>query len=357
MPHSEVVRRALITGITSQDGAYLAALLLDRGYQVTGVLRPFGTGLDGAWRLQALGIADRLKYVTVDLTNAAHVARLVQMVGPDEIYHLAALSSVHASFLAPAEAFASNATVTTHLLEAIRTWHPGTRFYHASSSEMFGAPPHAPQDERTPFYPRSPYAVAKVAAHQMTMLYRIAYGLFCVNGILYNHESPLRGAEFVTRKIVQGLCRWQAGEGVPMALGRLDARRDWGFAGDYARGMYLMMQADLPDDYVLATGHTHSVRDFVDLTAAAADIPLRWEGEGVDERAIDLSTGKVCVTIDPDLFRPAEVGELRGDNRHARAKLGWAPTVDLPALVAMMVREERVRVQEAVSSRLRHIAR
>lgn len=357
MPPSEVVRRALITGITSQDGAYLAALLLDRGYHVTGVLRPSGTGREGAWRLRAMGIADRLSYVTVDLSNPADVVRLVQRVCPDEIYHLAALSSVQASFATPADAFASNATVTTHLLEAIRTAAPRTRFYHASSSEMFGAPPQPTQDERTPFHPRSPYAVAKVAAHQMTMLYRIAYGLFCVNGILFNHESPLRGAEFVTRKIVQGLCRWQAGEHVPMTLGRLEMRRDWGFAGDYALGMYLMMQAASPDDYVLATGRTHSVRDFIELTAKALGMSLRWEGEGVEERAIDLSSGRTCVTVDPALFRPAEVGALCGDNSRARRELGWSPTVELPALVEMMVREEKCRVQTATASRLRHIVR
>lgn len=357
MTSSEVVRRALVTGITGQDGAYLAALLLDQGYQVTGVLRPSGARLDGAWRLKALGIADRLNYVTVDLSNPADVVRLVRSVGPDEIYHLAALSSVHASFDAPAEAFASAATATTHLLEAIRHCSRHTRFYHASSSEMFGAPPQALQDERTPFHPRSPYAVAKVAAHQMTRLYRIAYGLFCVNGILYNHESPLRGEEFVTRKIVQGLCRWQAGERAAMALGRLDMRRDWGFAGDYARGMYLMMQAASPDDYILATGRTHSVRDFVDLTARAVGIPLRWDGEGVEERAIDLSTGSICVTIDPALFRPADVAALCGDNSLARETLGWSPTVDLPALVGMMVREETKRVQVAMATRLRHMAR
>lgn len=357
MIEGEARRRALITGITSQDGAYLAALLLEQGYGVTGVLRPLGTGLDGAWRLKALGISERLDYVTVDLTNSIEVAQLVQMVLPDEIYHLAALSSVHASFRAPAEAFASNATATTHLLEAIRTRHPDCRFYHASSSEMFGVPPQAPQNEQTPFHPRSPYAVAKVAAHQMTMLYRIAYGLFCVNGILYNHESPLRGGEFVTRKIVQGLCDWHRGAREPMRLGHLDARRDWGFAGDYARGMYLMMQAEMPDDYVLSTGRTHSVRDFVVLTARTIGIPLQWEGEGTEERAIDGSNGRVCVTIDPALFRPAEVGELRGDSRRAREALGWSPTVELPQLVEMMVSDEMARVQAETPSLLRHMVR
>lgn len=337
-------RRALITGITSQDGAYLAALLLDKGYRVTGTLRPGGTPIGGAWRLAEMGLAGRVTSVTVDLTDARAVSWLLDDHAPDEIYHLAAHSSVHSSFHVPAETFASNAVATTNLLEVIRTRHKAARFYHASTSEMFGDAPEVPQRETTLFRPRSPYAVAKVAAHQMTTLYRIAYGLFCVNGILFNHESPLRGPEFVTAKIVRRLVRWQAGvEDAPMALGRLDARRDWGFAGDYVRGMWSMLQAGGPDDYILASGRTWSVRDFVTLTAQALGMRLQWQGDGTGETAIDLDSGRTCVTVDPALFRPAEVGELRGDSSRARDRLGWSPRVDLPALVAMMVAAEKAR--------------
>lgn len=337
-------RRALITGITSQDGAYLAALLLDKGYQVTGTLRPGGTPLAHAWRLREMGLIGRVTTVTVDLTDARAVSWLLDDHAPAELYHLSAHSSVHSSFQIPAETFASNAVATTNLLETIRTRHMATRFYHASTSEMFGEAPEVPQRETTLFRPRSPYAVAKVAAHQMTTLYRLAYGLFCVNGILFNHESPLRGPEFVTAKIVRSLTGWQRGDhAAPMALGRLDARRDWGFAGDYVRGIWSMLQAEQPDDYLLATGQTWSVRDFVSLTADALGLRLEWQGEGIAEQAIDLDTGLACVTVDPGLFRPAEVGELRGDSHHARQRLGWAPSVDLPALVGMMVKAEQAR--------------
>ncbi|MFV3077642.1 GDP-mannose 4,6-dehydratase [Niveispirillum fermenti] len=341
---AEKGRRALITGITSQDGAYLAALLLDRGYQVTGTLRPGGTVPAGAWRLAEMGLTGRVAMVTADLTDAQAATGLLDECRPAELYHLAAHSSVHSSFQVPAQTFASNAVATTNLLEAIRTRHPATRFYHASTSEMFGAAPEVPQRESTLFRPRSPYAVAKVAAHQMTTLYRVAYGLFCVNGILFNHESPLRGPEFVTTKIVRSLTDWQQGRrAAPMALGRLDARRDWGFAGDYVRGMWAMLQAGQPDDYLLATGRTWSVRDFVCMTADALGLRLEWQGEGLTEQAIDLDTGRPCVTVDPSLFRPAEVGELRGDSTRARLRLGWSPTVDLPALVTMMVTAEQAR--------------
>jgi GDPmannose 4,6-dehydratase len=341
-------RRALITGITSQDGAYLAALLLAKGYLVTGTLRPGGTSLARAWRLEEMGLLGRVTTVTVDLADARAVSWLLDDHVPDEIYHLAAHSSVHSSFHIPAETFSSNAVATTNLLETIRTRRPDTRFYHASTSEMFGEAPEVPQTEATLFRPRSPYAVAKVAAHQMTTLYRIAYGLFCVNGILFNHESPLRGPEFVTAKIVRCLTRWRAGDqAMPMALGRLDARRDWGFAGDYVRGMWSMLQADRADDYLLSTGRTWSVRDFVSLTAQALNIRLHWQGEGAGETAIDLDSGRPCVTVDPALFRPAEVGELRGDSRKARDGLGWSPTLDLPALIALMVEAEQTRQQPA----------
>jgi GDPmannose 4,6-dehydratase len=337
-------QRALITGITSQDGAYLASLLLEKGYQVTGTLRPGGTPLADAWRLREMGLIGRVTTVTVDLTDARAVSWLLDDHAPAELYHLAAQSSVHSSFQIPAETFASNAVATTNLLEVIRTRHTATRFYHASTSEMFGDAPEVPQRETTFFRPRSPYAVAKVAAHQMTTLYRLAYGLFCVNGILFNHESPLRGPEFVTAKIVRNLTGWQRGDhAIPMALGRLDARRDWGFAGDYVRGIWSMLQADEPDDYLLATGQTWSVRDFVSLTAATLGLRLEWRGEGVTEQAVDLDSGRACITVDPTLFRPAEVGELRGDSSRARQRLGWAPSVDLPALVAMMVAAEQAR--------------
>lgn len=337
-------RRALITGITSQDGAYLAALLLEKGYRVTGTLRPGGTPLSRAWRLEEMGLLGRITTVTVDLADGRAVSWLLDDHMPDEIYHLAAHSSVHSSFHVPAETFASNAVATTNLLEVIRTRRPETRFYHASTSEMFGEAPEVPQTETTLFRPRSPYAVAKVAAHQMTTLYRIAYGLFCVNGILFNHESPLRGPEFVTAKIVRSLTRWAAGDQVePMTLGRLDARRDWGFAGDYVRGMWSMLQVDQADDYLLSTGRTWSVRDFVSLTAQALSIHLRWHGEGAGETAIDLDSGRTCVMVDPALFRPAEVGELRGDSRKARERLGWSPTADLPVVIAMMVKAEQAR--------------
>ena len=311
-----MAKRALITGITGQDGSYLAELLLEKGYEVFGMMRR--SSAPNLWRVQHL--LDRIVLKPADLLDQLSLLRLVDEVRPHELYNLAAMSFVPASWDQPMLTGEFNAQGVTRLLDAVRRVDPSIRFYQASSSEMFGKVRQVPQNELTPFYPRSPYGVSKVFAHYITVNYRESYNLFAVSGMLFNHESPRRGLEFVTRKVSDGVARIKLGLADTLSVGNLDAQRDWGFAGDYVRMMWLMLQQDRPDDYVIATGVSHSVRELVEIAFAHAG--LDWQK---------------YVRVDPALLRPAEVDHLLGDASKARAELGWTPTVDFKALVEMMV--------------------
>ncbi|GIX26084.1 MAG: GDP-mannose 4,6-dehydratase [Caldimonas sp.] len=331
------MKKAVITGITGQDGAYLAQLLLAKGYTVFGTYRRVSSV--NFWRIEELGIAGHpnLRLVEHDLTDLGASLRLLEQAEPDEVYNLAAQSFVGVSFDQPMTTAQATGLGALNLLEAIRILNPKIRFYQASTSEMFGKVQAVPQTEDTPFYPRSPYGVAKLFAHWMTVNYRESYGIFGASGILFNHESPLRGLEFVTRKITDGIAKIRLGKLDCLELGNLDASRDWGFAGEYVDGMWRMLQADTPDTYVLATNRTETVREFVTLAARAAEIELRWEGQGEQERALDAASGKPIVRINPRFYRPAEVDLLIGDPSKARTRLGWAPTTGLEELCRMMV--------------------
>jgi GDPmannose 4,6-dehydratase len=335
-------KTALITGITGQDGAYLAELLLDKGYIVHGIKRrasAFNTDrIDHLYQdPHANDVAMHLHYG--DLTDATNLIRIIQQVQPDEIYNLAAQSHVAVSFETPEYTANSDALGTLRLLEAIRILglKEKTRFYQASTSEMFGKVQETPQNESTPFYPRSPYAAAKVYAYWITVNYREAYGMYACNGILFNHESPVRGETFVTRKITRGLTRIHQGLENCLYLGNLDALRDWGHARDYVRAQWLMLQQDEPEDFVIASGEQHSVREFVKLAAGCLDMRIRWQGRGVDEHGIDAKSGRVVVKIDPGYFRPTEVDTLLGDPSKARRKLGWSTAQSFSELVQEMV--------------------
>jgi GDPmannose 4,6-dehydratase len=321
-------KRALITGITGQDGAYLAELLLEKGYEVHGIKRRSSSlNTDRVDHLyEDPHVSDgRFTLHYGDLTDASNLIRIVQHVSPDEIYNLGAQSHVAVSFETPEYTANADAVGTLRLLEALRILglEKRTRFYQATTSEMFGKVQETPQRETTPFYPRSPYGVAKLYAHWITVNYRESYGMFACSGILFNHESPRRGETFVTRKITRGLARISTGLEHCLYLGNLDARRDWGHARDYVRAQWLMLQQAEPRDYVVATGVQHSVRDFVELAAAQLDMRIRWSGEGVEERGVDARTGRTVVRIDPRYFRPAEVDTLLGDATRARQELGW----------------------------------
>jgi len=341
-----LVRKALITGITGQDGACLAEFLLAKGYEVHGIKRrasSFNTDrIDHLYQdPHQPGVRLRLHYG--DLTDATNLIRIVQQVQPDEIYNLAAQSHVAVSFETPEYTANADGVGTLRLLEAIRVLGLGdrTRFYQASTSEMFGKVQETPQRETTPFYPRSPYGVAKLYAHWITVNYREAYGLFACSGILFNHESPLRGETFVTRKITRGLARIDAGLEDCIWLGNLDARRDWGHARDFVRAQWLMLQQPRPDDYVIATGEQHSVREFVERAGGCLGMRIEWCGSGVDEQGIDAATGRVVVRVDPRYFRPTEVDTLLGDAAKARARLGWTPEIGFDQLVREMVAADR----------------
>ena len=311
-----MAKKALITGITGQDGSYLAELLLDEGYEVHGMVRRSSTET----RLRIAHLGDRIGYVEADLLDPASLVKALAQVQPDEIYNLAAQSFVPTSWSQPVLTGEFTALGVVRLLEAVRQVAPEAKFYQASSSEMFGKVRQVPQNETTSFHPRSPYAAAKAYGHHITVNYRESYGLFGVSGILFNHESPRRGREFVTRKITDGVARIKLGLADELLLGNLDSQRDWGFAGDYVRAMYLMLQQDEPDDYVIATGQTHSVRDFLEI--AFGHVELKWQD---------------YVKQDPRFLRPAEVDQLIGDSSKARRKLGWEPTVSFEQLVTMMV--------------------
>lgn len=332
---------ALITGVTGQDGAYLAEFLLNKGYTVHGIKRRasmFNTGrIDHLYQdLHEQNVKFILHYG--DLTDATNLIRIIQEVQPDEIYNLAAQSHVQVSFETPEYTANSDALGTLRILEAMRILNLNdTRFYQASTSELYGKVQEIPQNEKTPFYPRSPYAAAKLYAYWITVNYREAYNLFACNGILFNHESPIRGETFVTRKITRAVARISLGLQDRLYLGNIDAKRDWGFAGDYVEAMWMMLQQDKPDDYVIATGETHTVREFVELAFSQVGQVIEWQGKGVDEKGTDAKTGRVLVEIDPRYFRPTEVEMLLGDSSKAKIKLGWGPRVSFAELCSMMV--------------------
>ena len=335
-------RKALITGITGQDGAYLAEFLLAKGYEVHGIKRrasSFNTDrIDHLYQdPHDTGVKLRLHYG--DLTDATNLIRIVQLVQPDEIYNLAAQSHVAVSFETPEYTANADALGTLRILEAIRILglERRTRFYQASTSEMFGKVQETPQRETTPFYPRSPYGAAKVYAYWITVNYREAYGLFACNGILFNHESPIRGETFVTRKITRGLARLTQGLQDCVYLGNLDSRRDWGHARDYIEAQWLMLQQEQPEDFVIATGQQHSVREFVERAGAELGLRIEWRGTGVEEQGVDAVSGKPVVRIDPRYFRPTEVDTLLGDATKARQKLGWTAKTSFDELVREMV--------------------
>ena len=343
------MKKAIITGITGQDGAYLTQLLLDKGYTVYGTYRR--TSSVNFWRIDELGIQNHpnLHLVEYDLTDMGASIALVQKVQPDEIYNLAAQSFVGVSFDQPSTTAQITGIGALNLLEAIRLVNPKIRFYQASTSEMFGKVQAIPQVESTPFYPRSPYGVAKLYAHWMTVNYRESYGIFGSSGILFNHESPLRGREFVTRKITDSVAKIKLGQLECLELGNLDAKRDWGFAKEYVEGMWRMLQADEPDTFVLATNRTETVRDYVRMAFKGADIAVDFKGSEESETAVDMATGKTVMRINPKFYRPAEVELLIGDPAHAKAKLGWEPKTTLEQLCQMMVEADLRRNQAGFS--------
>jgi GDPmannose 4,6-dehydratase len=343
-------KTALITGITGQDGAYLAEFLLQQGYYVHGIKRRsslFNTDRIDHLYQDPYHPERRFILHHGDMTDSSSLVRIVQQVQPDEIYNLAAQSHVAVSFEEPEYTAESDALGPLRLLEAIRILglQHKTRFYQASTSELFGQVQEIPQRETTPFYPRSPYAVAKLYAYWIVVNYREAYGLYACNGILFNHESPLRGETFVTRKITRGLARIKLGLQQCLYLGNLNAKRDWGHASDYVRMQWLMLQQDQPEDYVIATGEQHSVRDFITLAAREVDISLRWEGHGIEEKGYDATTGACLVAVDPRYFRPTEVETLLGDATKARVKLGWQPQISFQTLVTEMMQEDLRQAQ------------
>ena len=343
------MKTAIITGITGQDGAYLAQLLLDKGYAVYGTYRR--TSSVNFWRIEEVGVFNHpnLHLVEYDLTDLSSSIRLLQTTGATEVYNLAAQSFVGVSFDQPVTTAEITGIGPLNLLEAIRIVNPKIRFYQASTSEMFGKVQAIPQIESTPFYPRSPYGVAKLYAHWMTINYRESYDIFGCSGILFNHESPLRGREFVTRKITDSVAKIKLGQLDVLELGNMDAKRDWGFAKEYVEGMWRMLQADEPDTYVLATNRTETVRDFVSMAFKAAGVAVDFKGEAEKEVGIDSATGKTVLRVNPKFYRPAEVELLIGNPEKAKQKLGWEPKTTLEQLCAMMV-EADLRRNERGSS-------
>ena len=343
------MKKAVVTGISGQDGAYLAQLLLDKGYEVYGTYRR--TSSVNFWRIEELGIQSHpnLHLVEYDLTDLGASIALISKVQPDEIYNLAAQSFVGISFDQPSTTAQITGVGALHLLEAIRLVNTKIRFYQASTSEMFGKVQAIPQVEDTPFYPRSPYGVAKLYAHWMTINYRESYDIFGCSGILFNHESPLRGREFVTRKITDGVAKIKLGLLDCLELGNMDAKRDWGFAKEYVEGMWRMLQVDTPDTYVLATNRTETVRDFVRMAFKAADIELDFKGSDENEVAVDVKTSKTLVRVNPKFYRPAEVELLIGNPAKAKERLGWEPKTTLEDLCAMMVTADLERNQRGFS--------
>lgn len=351
-----MTKTALVTGITGQDGAYLAEFLLEKGYTVHGIKRrssSFNTGRIDHLYQDPHETDVRLHLHYGDMTDATNLIRIMQEVQPDEVYNLAAQSHVQVSFETPEYTGNADALGTLRLLEAIRLLNltGKTRFYQASTSELYGKVQEIPQSETTPFYPRSPYAAAKLYAYWIVVNYREAYGIHANNGILFNHESPIRGETFVTRKITRAVAAIKLGLQDELFLGNLDAERDWGHAKDYVEGMWRILQQDTPDDYVLATGEKHSVRDFVEMAFAEVGVTVRWEGTGVDERGFDAETGKTIVSVDPRYFRPTEVELLIGDASKARRELGWEPKITFREMVSQMVRLDLETVPRELQER------
>ncbi len=342
-------KSAVITGATGQDAAYLARSLIERGYRVFGAYRP--QAHVRFWRLESLGIADHpeLHLLPCDIQDADACARLLDIAEPAEVYNLAAHSSVSRSFGQPVPAAQVNGIGAVHLLDAILRNNRKIRFYQAGTSEMFGRMEATPRDEDSPFQPRSPYAIAKLYAHWMTVNFREAHGLFASCGILFNHESPLRGREFVTRKIADAAARIAAGELDVLELGNLEVQRDWGYAGDYVEGMWQMLQMPHPDTFVLATGRATSVREFATLAFAAAGISIEWRGCGAEEVGLDAASGRLRVRVNPHFYRPVEIDCLIGDAAKAKRELGWAASTSLEALCKMMVKADAARLAGAAT--------
>jgi GDPmannose 4,6-dehydratase len=353
-------KRALITGVTGQDGAYLTEFLMKKGYRVWGIKRrssSFNTGrIDAFYQDPHIG-DPRFRLLFGDMTDATNLIRVVQEVQPDEIYNLAAQSHVHVSFETPEYTANADGLGPLRVLEAIRIlrMQDKVRFYQASTSELFGNAAEIPQNEKTPFYPRSPYGAAKLYAYWITVNYREAYGMHASNGILFNHESPLRGETFVTRKITRGVAAIKLGLQDRVYLGNLDAKRDWGHARDYVAGMWTILQQDKPDDYVLATEQTHTVREFAEAAFAAAGYAVEWTGEGVHEKGVDAASGRVLLEVDPEYFRPTEVDILIGDASKARRMLGWRPEVTFAELVKEMVASDMMAVARERERVERHV--
>ncbi len=339
-----MTKRALVTGITGQDGSYLAELLLEKGYQVYGMVRR--SSANNLWRIEH--ILPRLVMVCGDMTDPVSLDDAVRFSQPDEVYNLAAQSFVPASWPQPLFTGETNAIGVAALLEAVRRNKPDAKFYQASSSEMFGKVLETPQRESTPFYPRSPYGVSKVYGHHITVNYRESYGMFACSGILFNHESPRRGLEFVTRKVSHTVAKIAAGKAEDLRVGNLNACRDWGFAADYVKAMWMMLQQTRPDDFVIGTGEQHSVRDLITTAFALIGIYIAWVGDGHNEVGVEQATGKVRVSIDPALMRPAEVETLLADPGKARNALGWAPSVDFKGLIGLMLEADLTALKGVV---------
>ncbi|MBF89543.1 MAG: GDP-mannose 4,6-dehydratase [Candidatus Marinimicrobia bacterium] len=342
--------KVIISGITGQDGSYLAELLLNKGYEVHGIVRrssSFNTGrIDHIINNQKY--RNQFFFHHGDVTDTSNLNRIIEKVKPQEIYNLAAQSHVKVSFDLPDYTAQVDALGTLRFLDAIRETGVVTKFYQASTSELYGKAQEVPQNEKTPFYPRSPYGVAKLYGYWIIINYREAYNLFACNGILFNHESPRRGETFVTRKITRAVASIKAGVQNHISLGNLDAKRDWGYAPEYVRGMWLMLQQDKPRDYVLATGETNSVKDFVDIAFKELDLDLEWEGEGLNEKGIEKKTGKERVVINPDYYRPTEVEILQGDASKAKKELGWSPKIKFEELVSLMVKADYEKIKKDV---------
>ncbi len=330
------MKRAFITGITGQDGGYLAELLLEKGYEIYALYRR-----NSNQRFDRIKhLLDKIHLIEGDMTDQSSLIDAIEVSKPDEVYNLAAQSFVAVSWKEPVFTAEVNALGVTRLLEAIKMKKPDAKFYQASTSELFGLVQETPQKETTSFHPRSPYSVAKLYGYWITVNYRESYNMFACNGILFNHESPKRGIEFVTRKITKAVAEIYRGEREFVSLGNLDAKRDWGYAGDYVKAMYLMLQQEKPDDFVIASGETHSVREFVEKAFKVVDIEIEWKGQGINEIGIDKKSGKTIVKINPQFFRPADVELLLGDPSKAKRELGWNPEVNFDQLVEMMVRSD-----------------
>ena len=328
-------KTALITGVSGQDGAYLSKLLLKKGYRVIGGERRSASG--SLWRLKDLNIENDVEITDFELSEFTNIYRTIEKYKPNEIYNLAAQSFVGASFEMPTMTSDITGLGVSRILEAIRQINPDIKFYQASSSEMFGKVSETPQTENTPFYPRSPYGIAKLFGHWMTINYKEAYNIFACSGILFNHESPLRGEQFVTKKITMGLSKIKLGLIEYLELGNLDSKRDWGYAGDYVEAMYLMLQNDKPDNYVISTGETFSVKDFINTSCNELRIDIEWQGSGIDETAIDKKTGKSIIRINPKFYRPTEVDLLLGNSTKAKKMLKWKPKTNFYELVSKMI--------------------